>query len=68
MPPCCVSRASPRASEQRSSVIPVFASDRQRLHDPEHEIPIGPYNTHMGDLTIKCPPTPVDTPVVIVPG
>jgi acetoin utilization deacetylase AcuC-like enzyme len=33
-----VSRARPRASEQRSSVIPVFASDRQRLHDPEHEI------------------------------
>ena len=33
-----MSRASPRASEQRSSVIQVFASDRQRLHDPEHEI------------------------------
>ena len=34
-----MSGASPRASEQRSSVtIPVFASDRQRLHDPEHEI------------------------------
>ena len=34
-------------------------------HMPEHEIPYGPFNTHIGTLNIQCPPTPTNTPLVI---
>lgn len=32
---------------------------------PEHEIPFGPFNSHMGQLNIQCPPTSSDTPLVV---
>ncbi|MHC4406038.1 MAG: Hsp70 family protein, partial [Planctomycetota bacterium] len=32
---------------------------------PEHEIPHGPFNTHMGTLEIQCPPTTGRTPLVV---
>lgn len=34
-------------------------------HDPDHEVPFGPLNTHMGTLQIQCPPTTEVTPLVV---
>lgn len=48
------------ANVQRTVQGPVYEG-----HHPDHEIPYGPLNTYMGQLLITCPPTSVDTPVVI---
>ena len=34
-------------------------------HMPDHEIPFAGFNTHMGTLEIKCPPTSAVTPLVV---
>lgn len=34
-------------------------------HYPENEIPFGPFNTYLGELTMQCPATPRDTEVVL---
>jgi len=34
-------------------------------HSPEAEIPYGPFNTKMGVLLLECPPTEIDTPLVV---
>ena len=41
-------------------VIPLYEG-----HMPDHEIPFGPFNTHMGTLNIQCPPTATSTPLVV---
>ncbi len=41
-------------------MIPVYEG-----HDPEHEIPIGAFNSFLGMLTVSCPPTPQPTQIVI---
>ena len=41
-------------------VIPLYEG-----HMPEHEIPYGPFNTHIGTLNIQCPPTTSTTPLVV---
>jgi molecular chaperone DnaK (HSP70) len=40
--------------------IPIYEG-----HMPEHEIPYGPFNTHMGMLQGPCPPTAQQTQIVI---
>ncbi|NOX55923.1 MAG: Hsp70 family protein, partial [Planctomycetes bacterium] len=40
--------------------IPVYEG-----HDPNHEIPFGPFNTALGTMYIDCPPTPQQTQLVL---
>jgi len=40
--------------------IPVYEG-----HDPQHEIPVGQFNTQLGILYVKCPATPQETQLVI---
>lgn len=44
----------------RAVTIPVYEGNL-----PEHEIPFGPFNTHLGDLVIQCPPLNHNADVVV---
>jgi actin-like ATPase involved in cell morphogenesis len=51
---------SGNTTQRFTLMIPVYEG-----HDADKEIPVGTLNTHLGTLTIDCPPTPNDEPLVV---